>query len=141
MFKPDHFKLYELVPENYYNKYGEKCWQLLDVRALMVIDAIRRTYGPMKCNTWINGGNRTQSGLRVQGQKYYKPRSQHSFGRAFDLISTSFTAEEIRSDLKDSGISKLGLPDWIDSITFEDNVSWIHVDVRNNSKGLNFFNP
>jgi len=126
---------------NYHKRYGEFCWSFLDERILIIADKLRKRYGPMNCNTWHYGGDRTESGLRAPGQKHYRPTSQHAFGRAVDLIPLDTYAVEIRNDLKKNGIQVLDLPNYIDSVTFEDNVSWLHVDVRNGPKGLNFFSP
>jgi hypothetical protein len=141
MFRPEKFSLHELVQPGYYSKYGDFSYKFLDPRALMVIDAIRNRYGPMTCNNYHWGGDRTQSGLRSPDQHYYSPTSQHTFGRAFDLIPRNVTAQEIREDLQDFSLGILKLPSFIDSITLEDDVSWLHVDVRNNNRGINLFKP
>lgn len=141
MHRADNFELHELIPPSYYKKYGDFAYKFLDPRALAVIDAIRNRYGPMTCNNYHWGGNRTQSGLRSPDQSYYSPTSQHTFGRAFDLIPKNVTAQEIRDDLEDFSLGILKLPRHITSITLEDKVSWLHVDVRNNKDGVNIFQP
>jgi len=141
MQRAEHFKLHELVPSEYYHKYGDFAYKFLDARALILIDAIRKRYGSMTCNNYGYGGGRTESGLRIPSSNYYSPTSQHTFGRAFDLIPKNVTANEIRDDMRDFGIGILHMPNSIDSITVEDDVSWLHVDVRNNASGVNFFKP
>lgn len=141
MHRAEHFAIYELVPPIIHAKYGDFAHHFLDDRALRVIDAIRKRYGSMTCNNYIFGGSRTESGLRTPECDYYSPTSQHSFGRAFDLIPAKITAQEIRDDLEDFSIGVLKLPASINSITIEDKVRWLHVDVRNNNPGLNIFQP
>ncbi|MGB2264140.1 MAG: hypothetical protein ACPH3C_03060 [Glaciecola sp.] len=141
MHRAEHFAIYELVPPDIHAKYGDFAHHFLDERALRVIDSIRKRYGPMTINSYIWGGDRSESGLRTPDCKHYSPTSQHAFGRAFDLIPSRVTAQEIRDDLIDYSIGVLKLPHSINSITVEDNVSWLHVDIRNNNPGLNIFQP
>jgi len=134
-YKAQNFKIQELVPEVVYRDRGEKAWQLIDDRLIENLDALRDQLNvPMTCNNWHTGGTRTQSGLRIVGQPYYKPYSQHSFGRAVDLVC-SVDAETIRREIK-GGRIKLPHP-----ATFETDVSWIHMDVRNNDEAIYFFKP
>ena len=129
------FKIEELVPEIVFNDRGQKAWQLIDHRLIANLDALREQVGvSMVCNNWSTGGNRTQSGLRVAGQSHHRPYSQHSFGRAVDLVC-SIDAEEIRQMIKDRRII---LPH---PATFEEDVNWVHMDVRNNNQRTYFFKP
>ena len=133
--KAKRFVIQELVPEIVYKDRGEKAWQLIDHRLIANLDALREHLGvSMVCNNWHTSGDRTQSGLRVKGQSHYKPYSQHSFGRAVDLVC-SIDAEEIRQMIKDK---KIILPH---PATFESEVSWVHMDVRNNDQRIYFFRP
>jgi len=137
-FKAKHFVIEELVPEVVFDDRGEKAWQLIDHRLIANLNSLREQVGaPMTCNNWHLGGpgrKRTQSGLRVVGQPYHKIYSQHSFGRAVDLIC-SVPANEIRQRIKDK---KIILPH---PATFEEGVSWLHMDVRNNDQHTYFFKP
>jgi len=133
--KAKRFIIEELVPEVVFKDRGQRAWQLIDHRLIANLDSLREQVGvPMTCNNWLNGGKRTQSGLRVPGQSYYSKYSQHSFGRAVDLVC-SIDAEEIRQRIKDKIII---LPH---PATFEEGVNWLHMDVRNNNQHTYFFQP
>ena len=134
-YKAKHFTIEELVPEVVFNDRGQKAWQLIDHRLIANLNSLREQLGaPMTCNNWHTGGRRTQSGLRVIGQPFHTPYSQHTFGRAVDLIC-SIPANEIRRRIKE-GVILLHHPS-----TFEDGVSWLHMDVRNNDQHTYFFKP
>lgn len=125
MYKCKYFKIQELVPEHVYAARGEKAWYLLDDRALKTLDKLRETFGPLICNSWSWGGNRKWSGLRTPESQYYSPYSQHTYGRAFDLISSQKTAEELREYVLNN---QEEFP-YIRGIELE--VSWLHFDVGN----------
>jgi len=102
------------------------------------MDSLRKQLGvPMTINNWYSGGNRSQSGLRIVGQPYYRPHSQHSFGRAADSVC-SIPAKEIRRRLRDAEII-LPHPCVIEEFDSKgEEISWLHMDVRNQSQHLYF---
>lgn len=127
------FTIEELVPETVFNQRGEKAWQLIDTKLIENLDALRSQLGvPMTCNNWANGGSRQESGLRIVGQEYYSPYSQHSFGRAVDLVC-SIGSNEIRRMIRNKEIM---LPH---AATFESGVPWLHMDVRNMLNDQTYF--
>lgn len=138
MYKCKYFKIQELVPPEIYQSRGNKAWQLMDVRLLKLIDNLREEFGTATINNWSWGGDRQWSGLRTKDSPYYSPTSQHTFGRAADILF-KVSAENVRQAIMES--PELFLVDGIESITLENNVSWVHVDVRNNDYGVNLFNP
>ena len=136
----DHFSIKELVPEHIYLQRGEKAWQLIDWRALKTLEWLRKELGYITVNDWAWGGDFCQSGLRThefylqfdytieQGyEKISKSLSQHKFGRAFDCKFREHSAEYVRQWIKDNW-HRSGF-DW--AITLEEDVSWVHFDVRN----------
>jgi len=123
----EHFIIEELVPPSAYKARGEKSWGLLDNRALLSIDAIRKRYGRMTCNNWKWGGDRQWSGLRTPDSPWFSPYSQHTFGRAFDLIPSDVSVDEIREDI----INKPSLFPLIRGLELD--VSWLHIDTRNSN--------
>ena len=130
MYKCKHFLIEELVPPQVFKDRGQKAWQLLDDRMLMTIDRLREKYGSMTINSWKWGGDREWSGLRTSDSPYYSKYSQHSFGKAFDIIFKNVTAEKVRQDI-------LANPDkfefeYINSL--ELGVSWLHIDSRNSNR-------
>lgn len=127
MYKCTHFALYELVPRHVYEERGDKAWEALDDRMLRSLDYLRELYGSITVNNWYWGGNREWSCLRTPGSPYYKPYSQHSFGRSADCIFKRVTAEKVRQDI-------LANPDteaFQLIMSLELDVTWLHFDVRN----------
>ena len=140
MYKPKHFKAHELVPPEIYKKWGDRSFMFIDDRLLRLIDALRDEFGSATINNYKYGGDRQWSGLRTNGSPYYSRTSQHSFGRAADIIFSNIDAEQVRGEIKEDPqfwLNSAGC----DSITLEDGVSWVHVDVRNGAKGINSFSP
>ena len=140
MYKCKHFKAHELVPPAIYDKFGERSFMFLDDRLLKLCDALREEFGSATINNYKWGGDRVASGLRSPDSPYYSPTSQHSFGRAVDILFKDYSAERVRSVIKDdSTIWKNGTG--LNSITLEDGVSWLHIDIRNGKAGVNSFKP
>jgi len=125
MYKCNHFKIQELVPKHVYEARGDKAWELLDKDALKMIDGLREAFGVMTVNNWDRGGERNWSGLRTSDSPYYSPYSQHSFGRAFDCIFTSRTAQQVRQAILNNR------DDFPLVMGMELDTSWLHVDTRN----------
>lgn len=135
-YKCRHFEIHELVPPAVFNRRGEKAWELLDVRALITLDRLRDRYGRMTVNNWKWGGEREWSGLRTPDSPYFSPFSQHTFGRAFDVLFASHTAEEVRQQI----LGDKNHPDFEFINSLELGVSWLHFDVRN-SERIKAFHP
>ncbi len=130
-----HFIIQELVPSPVYSERGEKAWELLDTRLLENLDSLREQLDvPLTVNNWHSDGTRTQSGLRQHGSDYFRPYSQHTFGRAADIVC-GIEADEIRRRIRDKEII---LPH---PAAFELGVSWVHMDVRNSDDHVRMFNP
>ena len=140
MYKCKHFDIRELVPPAIYELRGEKAWQLMDDRLLYLIDLLRDEFGRATINNWSYGGERQWSGLRTVTSPYYSPTSQHSLGRAVDILFTK-PAKEVREAIMEAPEKFLAPSVGITSITLEDSVAWVHVDLRNNQPGINLFQP
>ena len=136
--KAKHFKIHELVPLHIYKARGEKAWSLIDDRLIMLIDELRDTFGRATINNYYYGGKREWSGLRTPESSYFSPYSQHTFGRAADIIFNDISAEDVRECIIDKPDKFLAI---CPSITLEDDVSWLHIDVRNESDGIHLFKP
>ena len=139
----DNLWLHEYIPEQMYKEYESKgklqhlIW-MLDDRLIQIDQALRNKFGSVTINNWINGGNRDNSGLRPPGSPYYKPASQHSFGRASDKLFSNATADEVRQEIKQHQVFWMS----IGLTAIEDNVSWVHSYTRANATGkLLIFNP
>lgn len=125
MYIPKHFRIQEFVPESIYKARGQKSIELMDERILVTADQLREAFGKTTINSWLWGGNRTESGLRTPDSRNYSPTSQHTFGRAIDCIFESVDAEEARQYI-------ILHQDQFPYVNFiEDKVSWLHVDCRN----------
>lgn len=133
MYKPKYFKTQELVSSKVYADRGEKALQLFDERALKVIDLLRVQFGSATINDWLWGGENESRGLRTPDSPYYRSYSQHTFGRAFDVIFKDATAKEVRDWIREKGdylLEEIGA----ESITLESGVSWLHFDLRQQPK-------
>ena len=139
MYKPTHFALEELVPQTLFEQHGYACWELLDDRALITLDKLREKFGSMTVNNWKWNGPRKWSGLRTEGfyksvTDYLRSRSQHKYGRAFDVIFKDISAKEVRDYIVKNQSE-------FPYITFlECDISWFHFDVRN-CDGLKLWSP
>jgi hypothetical protein len=138
MYKCEYFVIQELVSRAVYAARKEKAWQLFDDRILRVADILREYFGPATVNNWHIGGDFQFSGLRVYGDPYFSQFSQHSFGRALDIKFSNATAEEVRQWIKYNAVM---FSDMNISVTLEDGVTWVHIDVRNSSTPVSSFNP
>ena len=129
-----HFAIHELVPSRVFTERGEKAWELLDDRLLIAIDFLRDEFGQMTINNYFWGGNRQWSGLRTADSHYYSPYSQHSFGRAVDVLFRDADVDKVRSSIVKNPDSYLYIRG------MELGTSWLHIDTRNYN-GLLTFKP
>ena len=127
MYRCDHFEIHELVPPAVLRDRGDRAWELLDERLLIILDRLRERYGKMTVNNYHWDGNRMWSGLRTPNSPYYRTHSQHSFGRAADCLFDEKIAEEVRQDI----LANPDDPDFELIGSIEVDVSWLHFDVRN----------
>ena len=137
--KAKHFKIHELIPPKAYSRFGNtKGWTLLDPALVRLLDAMRERYGAATVNNYQYGGDRQWSGLRTPDSPWYSTYSQHSFGRAADVLFNGMTSEEVRQDIIAKPEAFLAIAP---SITLEEGVSWCHIDVRASNYGINTFKP
>jgi len=140
MYKCKYFKAHEVVPPSIYEKFGERSFMFLDDRLLKLCDALRDEFGSATINNYKWGGDRVASGLRSPDSPYYSPTSQHSFGRAVDILFKDVPSEFVRDRIKEEP-SQFLIAGNVYSITLEDGVSWLHIDIRNGKAGVNSFKP
>lgn len=147
MYIPQHFKTAELIPPTDYQKWGEGGMMMINPLLAISLDQLRKRHGPMIINS--TGRNRQQSGLRTidfyrreypgisraqQDAKFLASRSAHIRGDAADCIPLQTTVAAIHQDIKDN-------PDLYPFIHFvETDVSWLHIDVRN-QPNITFWSP
>ena len=132
-----HFSIKEFVPEYIYLKYGDFSRRFLDPNLVKLCNFLRERFGKAYINNWAWGGDYDFRGFRTPKSKYFSETSQHTAGRAADMIFYDYTSEEIRRWLEDNWEKEgLGFP-----ITVEEGVDWLHVDVRWSNKLFNSFYP
>lgn len=140
MHKSKYFKIHELVDRKSFETVDEwKLWLTIDDRILRLLDLIRdESASAITVNNYMYGGVWQWRGVRNADCDCYSQYSQHAYGRAVDFDIKSMSARKSRefiADLFDGGVFK----DVTNSITLETNVNWVHLDVRNNNPGINYF--
>ena len=129
-YTPKFFVLEEFLPPQVFTNLSEtnalwKGWLLIDERILRSADQLRAKFGALIINNWHTGGEFRQRGLRVPGMSFFKPYSQHSFGRAIDCTSKSLSAHDMRQYI-------IAHREEFPFITrMEQGVSWLHADCAN----------
>lgn len=140
MYKCKYFTIKELVHPNMLSVAEGILWMLFDDRILRLADRIREKYGV--CT--VNAAGLVDCGLRDinsgTGVKY----SQHKFGRALDLhirsIELKYQGKKAEKIKAYNAVREELLKDpRFEDLCFEDNISWLHIDVGNREKRL--FNP
>jgi len=129
----EFFKIHELVPPHIYEDRGELAWELMDERLIITIDQLRKDFGPMTINNYFWGGGRKESGLRDVECEYFRPYSQHSFGRAADCLFEDVETESVRKAILDNP----NRYPFINAV--ELGTSWLHIDVRNTDRIKTFY--
>lgn len=130
-----YFKVHEFVPEHIYKKYGEKAWRFIQLGLIRTYDTLKERFpnGSITINNYFWNGNRHWSGLRTPKSPYYSETSIHSFGGAGDSIFSEYDIEEVRQDI----INNPEIYPDVKGIEME--VSWLHVDVRNEDEVVLFY--
>lgn len=146
ILKPIYFELKELVCPHVYKRFGEIAYQFFDSRLLLTVDKIREHIGkPIFVNNWDSGGQFDERGFRCircslvkqaikENRLYVSP---HMTGQGVDFDVEGLVAEEVRQWIINN--QKI-LPY---AIRLEKDVSWVHLDVRDNFEGkkIVLFNP
>ena len=131
MYKPEHFKIQELVDRKTFEKYGESAWMFLNPLVLMSLEGLRLFLEfPIIVNNWTIGGKYEFSGFRSRACNIGADYSQHRFGNAFDVKCQKFTPIEIFQKIMNNQDNSL----FQYITTIEDTAytpSWTHIDCRN----------
>ncbi len=144
VYRPQFFKLQELICPHVYNRFGDMAWLFLDDKCVIILDWLRRSLDkPIAVNDWHEGGRFDERGLRCIQCSLVKERqeqgvvyvSAHLLGRAYDFDVDGMTADEVRVWL---ALNKSQIPY---NIRLERNVSWVHMDTYDNGNKLTFFSP
>ena len=121
-----NLNLDEYIPKELYLKFESTphiLIGLLDKRLITADQKLRDQFGSVTINNWWDGGNRNWSGIRTPETTLFSLTSQHAHGRASDKLFT-VSAAEVRQYIREYW-RELGIT------CIEDNVSWVHSDVRN----------
>lgn len=140
-----YFEIRELVCPHTYDRFGQSAWMFLDADLLECLYILRNDLfsSPMIINNYAWGGTLTQRGLRCNICPIPLSRTQsnnihlsaHTMGKAFDATIEGITAEEARTEIKNT---KELLPV---NFRLEDDVSWLHFDIFDTGKKLHIFKP
>jgi len=128
IYRPVHFKAFELVDPACYAKFGEDSVAFFRPELLIALDLIRELSGKaMTVNNWKSGGPFKWRGLRTENCKEGAPYSMHRFGGAIDFDMAGNTADQVRAWLKMQRPAHEALK----AITrMEAWTSWVHIDVK-----------
>lgn len=92
-----HFNTEELVSKQVFDVIGDDAIKLFDPKALETLEAIREILDvPLICNDWKSGGTRDDCGYRDKLCTVGASNSAHKEGKAYDLISSKMSAQEMR---------------------------------------------
>ena len=130
--KSKYFKISELVPLQLKNMIHEDAlWNLIDDDLIQSLDKIKEVFnnGSITINSYMWSGNRNQSGLRTKDSKDYSTNSQHSIGKAADMIFSAYSTDEVRDYI----LSHQDEFPLIGGIELE--TTWLHIDVRPRKDG------
>lgn len=136
-YVPKFFRAEELVSRETFRLLGaHRVFRYIDSRVLMMADKLAAKFnfdddgkriGTTTINNWLWNGNRQYSGLRMPGEPHFKPFSDHTYGRALDMVFSSVTAVQVRDYIEDN-------PDEFPFITFVEegeNITWLHISTMN----------
>ena len=136
IFKPDNFKISELVHPDTLAKYGEaRCWEFLDPMLIRNLQWIREQLGKsIKVNDGGQFKNRGLDPKKAYGG-YRTGMSQHVFGRGIDFDVKGMTAVEVREWLEEN-YQDLPEPNITLEYTLKGKpISWVHMDIRPRAEG------
>lgn len=134
----NNISLQEVVPQVIYNKYGTMSVRLMSGQIIegtqFVIDYMGWDYVIM--NTWNNGGEIEERGLRIKGHDYYRGgMGAHDNGSAIDLIpyKEGYTPVELIKEFHNKATEP-----FISTLLFDRGIrrietinlasTWIHLD-------------
>jgi len=131
-----YFNLQELVCPHVFQKYGLFAWNFFDPRLVQLTNVIREKIGKaVYVNNWADGGVYNERGLRciqcslvkikIEANELYM--SGHLLGKANDFDVEGLVPQEVREWL----IKHKSL--WPYNFRLEDKVSWVHLDLYNNT--------
>lgn len=140
-YRCKYFVIKELVNPTLLKKIGEElAWQLFDDRLLKGADMIREKYGACTINTT----DLKDCGMRDINSSTGAKYSMHKLCRGLDLhirtIELKYAGKKAEKTKAYNKVrEELMLNPKFDFLSFENNISWLHIDTGNRKKRL--FNP
>lgn len=127
-----YFKIQELVCQHCFNKFGNNSWQFISTELLSTLLALRTKIfcAPMTINTWANGGQFSQRGLRCNMCQIVKSKnniylSAHCLGKAIDFNVKDMECNTARNIIRQN-LDKFEYPIRLESD--KSAPTWIHID-------------
>jgi len=135
-YRSKYFKIQEFVPPEMIEAKGEsKCWEYVDIGLMKTFDQLKEDFpkGTISLNTWLWGGDRKASGIRMPESDYYNFYSMHPWGKAGDALFSGYFVETVRQYILDN-------PNKYPYVKgMELGTAWLHVDTRNREKLITFY--
>lgn len=132
-----HFYLYEFVPKEIYERWGDRSVWFVDRRIILLADFVRDRFGKgMIINNWHDGGQFNYRGFRQRSCEIGGELSQHRFGRAIDFNIVGLTPVEVYKDIIDNQdmYIRAGVTT-VEDIEYTN--GWTHLDIRPSTTDTN----
>lgn len=133
-----YFDVRELVCPHTWLRWKTRSWMFLQTPLLAALYILRTRIlqAPMTVNTWRNGGDYDERGLRCnmcdivqsKGALYLSP---HCMGAAVDFTVRNMSAEEAREAIRTQWHLHSSIP-----IRLELDVNWVHLDVFDGAENI-----
>lgn len=131
VYTPESLPVQAFVPPEVYSVYKEKSIWFVDWRVLWTTDALADYFGAVvTANTWYQKGTLQYRGFRPPACATGATLSQHRYGRALDCDVAGMTAVAVREEI----LAHPSAAAFRFITTIEDDVKWLHFDVRNTGK-------
>jgi hypothetical protein len=127
----ENFYLDEFICPEIYSARGAKAISLIDIRIVYAAQFIRDVIGKsIHVNSWWNGGNLHERGLREWNTSTGARWSQHKYGRAFDFHVDGMTPAQVHAVITQNS-QTLIKNEWITTLEdTRDTPTWTHCDCR-----------
>ena len=123
-----NFNLDEFVNPMLYHTFGERSIHYVQKPVIIAAQLLRIKFGLAEINTWYDGGNKTDSGVREFDSAVGAGRSYHKYGGAIDIRFKDASPEDVRKYILGNQNVFLN----VGITTIEDGTpTWTHIDSRN----------
>lgn len=130
-----HFKPYEFVPKDMYNKYGNKVMRWVNPKIVNILDYLREKYGKrIIVNNWKWNGKLQYRCLRPFDCTVGSKMSDHKFGNAVDFNIDGLSADDVWDKIMNECVDDLKV---LGLTCVEDKAmtpTWTHISVADFSE-------